>query len=98
QPLLDALNRCKVDADNNVSQQKQRDDAADAIGQYAKWYDALDDTQAAYPSARLFKVSKDSYSAANDWWSIETDKKMPSALFAGIMKRQEWAQGAYALN
>ena len=97
-PLLDALANAKLIAESNVDQQKYRDAIAELTPIYAKWLEAIDNTEAGYPSAALFKVAKEGYQKAGDFWSIESDKKMPDMLFANVLKRNEWSQAAYTLD
>ncbi len=96
-PLLDALNHAKSGVDSGATQQKNRDDVALISLEFGKWWDALSEAEAGFPSAQLLSIARESYMTAGDWWQIEIDKKMPDALVADGMKHAAWAQAATAL-
>jgi hypothetical protein len=98
QPLLDALLLAKADVDAGQNQKKYQDDVSELVAQYTRWVAAIDNDEARYHSARLFKVARDSFNTASSWWSIETDKKMPDALFAKYMRDNEWSKANSALS
>lgn len=97
-PFLDALANAKLNSENNADPQKYRDAIAELTPLYTKWLEAIDNTEAGYPSAALFKIAKENYQKAGDFWTIERDKKMPDMLFANVLRRNEWSQAAYVLD
>lgn len=96
--LIDAFQRTRSDVEIGTDSAKYQENLREMKFQYDKWYDALTNAEASHPSAKLMKVALESYRTAGSWWTIETDKKMPEALYAPIMRKNEWVKADSALT
>lgn len=91
-PLLDAFGHTKALIEVGADVTKYTESVGEMKAAYDKWYDALSAAETHQPSALLMKVVLDSYKEASDWWTIQTQKKMPEAQYAEMLRRNLWSQ------